>query len=99
MARIAASSFPASLIMSRRAGTGARRRSSSMPTDYRLYCELRVAAAKSGTMIWAYCLMPNHVHVIATPTDHRGLWRTFREVHRRYTGQINARNPKRARRL
>jgi putative transposase len=41
--------------------------------------------------IWAYCLMPNHVHIIAVPEDVDGLRRTFRFVHRHYTGYINAR--------
>ena len=35
--------------------------------------------------------MPNHVHAIATPSDPDGLRRTFRYVHRHYTGYINAR--------
>ena len=35
--------------------------------------------------------MPNHVHLIVTPTDHDGLRATFAEAHRRYTGAINAR--------
>lgn len=31
--------------------------------DYRLYRALLAeAAARAGTAIWAYCLMPNHVH-------------------------------------
>lgn len=41
--------------------------------------------------IWAYCLMPNHVHIIAVPEDVDGLRRTFRFVHRHYAGYINAR--------
>lgn len=35
--------------------------------------------------------MPNHVHIIAVPSDEDGLRRTFRHVHRHYTGYINAR--------
>lgn len=41
--------------------------------------------------MWSYCLMPNHVHIILTPSDSEGLSRTFGELHRRYTGFINAR--------
>jgi putative transposase len=41
--------------------------------------------------VWAYCLMPNHVHLIAIPADADGLRATFAEAHRRYTGVINAR--------
>jgi len=50
------------------------------------------AAAKAQAEIWAYCLMPNHVHVILTPSDPDGLRRTFADLHRRYTAHINARN-------
>jgi len=61
--------------------------------DYRLYRNLLgAAAAKAGVEIWAYCLMPNHVHVIATPRDLDGLRKTFGDLHRRYTGHINARH-------
>ena len=33
--------------------------------DYRLYRRLvATAARRAGTAVWAYCLMPNHVHLI-----------------------------------
>ena len=35
--------------------------------------------------------MPNHVHIIAVPSDEDGLRQCFRFVHRHYTGYINAR--------
>ena len=35
--------------------------------------------------------MPNHVHVIAVPSDEDSLRRTFRYVHRHYSGNMNAR--------
>lgn len=60
--------------------------------DYALYLDLLAAAAeRAGTEVWAYCLMPNHVHIVLTPADEDGLWRTFGELHRRYTGYVNAR--------
>jgi REP-associated tyrosine transposase len=60
--------------------------------DYRLYRRLiATAAQRAGVAVWAYCLMPNHVHLIVTPTDADGLRATFAEAHRRYTGTINAR--------
>ena len=60
--------------------------------DYALYLDLLAeAAARANVAIWAYCLMPNHVHIIAVPSDDDGLRRTFRYVHRHYTGYINAR--------
>lgn len=60
--------------------------------DYQLYQDLLgTAVRKAEAEIWAYCLMPNHVHVIVTPRDADGLRRTFADAHRRYTGYINAR--------
>ena len=41
--------------------------------------------------IWAYCLMPNHVHLIAVPDCAESLCRAIGEAHRRYTRQINFR--------
>lgn len=35
--------------------------------------------------------MPNHVHIVAVPSDADGLRRAFADTHRRYTGFINAR--------
>ena len=60
--------------------------------DYRAYLDLISRAAKaSGTEIWAYCLMPNHVHFIMTPSHIDGLRATFAEAHRRYSARIHAR--------
>jgi len=61
--------------------------------DHRAYLALIAAAARaSGTAIWAYCLMPNHVHFIMVPEHKDGLRATFAEAHRRYTGRIHARH-------
>ena len=61
--------------------------------DYGYYKYLLAEAAeKAGCEIWCYCLMHNHVHIIAVPSDEDGLRRTFGDVHRRYTRRINARN-------
>ena len=60
--------------------------------DYALYLDLLADGAdRAGVEIWSYFLMPNHVHIIATPRDKDGLSRAFRYVHRHYTGYINAR--------
>jgi putative transposase len=60
--------------------------------DYRLYRRLVAAAARrAGIAVWAYCLMPDHVHLIVTPAGADGLQATFAEARRRYTGAINAR--------
>jgi len=61
--------------------------------DYALYIDLLAdAARRAGASVWAYCLMPNHVHLIVVPSDPDGLRRTFADGHRRYTGFINARH-------
>ncbi len=63
------------------------------PADYRAYLEMIGEAAKSAnTQIMAYCLMPNHVHLILVPADEDGLRATLADAHRRYTRRVNARN-------
>ena len=47
--------------------------------------------ARHGVAIWAYCLMPNHVHLIAVPESEDGLRQAIGEAHRRYTRMINFR--------
>lgn len=41
--------------------------------------------------MWAYCFMPNHVHLILTPRDEAGIGLAVGEAHRRYTNFVNAR--------
>jgi REP element-mobilizing transposase RayT len=48
-------------------------------------------ARKADVEVWAYCLMPNHVHLILNPRQADGLGRAVGEAHRRYTNFINAR--------
>ncbi len=61
-------------------------------SDYEAYLALlRAWCAKAGTEIWAYCLMPNHVHLILTPSNPDGLRAALGETHRRYTQRINKR--------
>ena len=40
---------------------------------------------------WAYCLMPNHIHLIVVPETKDGLNQAIGEAHRRYTRRINFR--------
>ena len=69
-----------------------RQRTFFQDEDYALYLDLLASAAeRAQVQIWSYCLMPNHVHIVLVPSDHDGLWRTFGDLHRRYTGYINAR--------
>ncbi|MCY3022203.1 MAG: transposase, partial [Planctomycetota bacterium] len=58
--------------------------------DYRAYKRLVGEwCAREGVEIWAYCLMPNHVHLIATPQTAGALRAALGEAHRRYTRRIN----------
>jgi putative transposase len=60
--------------------------------DYRAYIDLIAEAKdKAGCDIWAYCLMPNHVHFVIVPAHESSLALLFKEAHRRYTRRINAR--------
>jgi len=60
--------------------------------DYALYRDLLAERCrKAGVACWAYCLMPNHVHLILVPTTADGLARAIGETHRQYTGFVNAR--------
>jgi len=69
-----------------------RQRTFFCDADYRAYLDLMAAwCAKEGVAIWAWCLMPNHVHLIAVPGTREGLARAVGEAHRRYTRLINFR--------
>ena len=60
--------------------------------DYVAYLELMAEwCREEGVEIWSYCLMPNHVHLIAVPKTEDGLRRAIGEAHRRYTRRINFR--------
>jgi putative transposase len=61
--------------------------------DYDAYLDmLREALEVSNSEVWAWCLMPNHVHLIVVPSDEDGLRKTVANVHRRYARLINSRN-------
>lgn len=47
------------------------------------YCE------KHNIEILAYCLMPNHIHLVAVPATEEGLQRVLRPLHTRYAQRIN----------
>jgi len=60
--------------------------------DYQAYLALMSEwCLKYHVEIWAYCLMPNHVHLIAVPQTKEGLILAIGEAHRRYTRRINFR--------
>ncbi len=61
-------------------------------SDYSTYLELMAEwCRKCHVEIWAWCLMPNHVHLIAVPESEDGLARAIGEAHRRYTRMVNFR--------
>ena len=60
--------------------------------DYHAYLELMTTWCKRHEVeILAWCLMPNHVHLIAVPQMETSLARAIGEAHRRYTRMINFR--------
>jgi putative transposase len=61
--------------------------------DKRTYLNLLSEnATKYGVMVWAYCLMNNHVHLIAVPKYEYSFSKALGQSHRRYATIINKRN-------
>jgi len=61
--------------------------------DYRVYLSLlQDYRLKAHVEIWAYCLMPNHVHLVAVPQQPDSLEKLLRNAHHRYARRINVRN-------
>lgn len=61
--------------------------------DYSRYLRLlRENLSAANVKIWAYCLMPNHVHLVAVPGHTESLAKLFRTIHHRYAREINKRN-------
>ena len=61
-------------------------------TDQDIYCDiLAEQVRKARVEVWAYCLMPNHVHLILCPSDGEGLSRALGAAHKRWANFINAR--------
>ena len=60
--------------------------------DYIAYLQLAAEAfRKAEVEVWAYCLMPNHVHLIAAPGRPEALAQAVGATHVRYTRQVNGR--------
>lgn len=60
--------------------------------DQEVYRDLLAEQTRRrGVAVWAYCLMPNHVHLVLAPSDEAGLGLAVGEAHRRYTNFVNAR--------
>jgi putative transposase len=50
---------------------------------------LREYAERHRVAVWGYCLMDNHVHLIAVPQRHDSLARTLRQTHADYARYAN----------
>jgi putative transposase len=88
MARLVVPGYPHHLTQ-----RGSRRqRTFFSANDFRYYVALiREARDSAGLDIWAWCLMPNHVHFVAVPQHSDSLAALFKEAHRRYSRYVNQR--------
>jgi len=60
--------------------------------DYVAYKALLTEGCRAASVeIWAYCLMPNHVHLILVPRSADGLRAALSDAHRRYSRRVNFR--------
>ncbi len=54
-------------------------------SDRKVYLDLlRENSKTAGVSILAYCLMPNHIHLIGEPVEELALATMLRQVHGRY---------------
>jgi putative transposase len=61
-------------------------------SDYEAYRTLLAeSCAMANVAVLAYCLMPNHVHLVMVPRDEDGLRAALAESHRRYSRAVNFR--------
>ena len=88
LARVVAPGFPHHVTQ-----RGNRRLPTFLRTaDYELYIALMAEwCGKCGVEVWAYCLMPNHVHLIVAPSTEEGLARAIGQAHWRYSRHVNFR--------
>ena len=88
MARIVAAGMPHHIIQ-----RGNRRQDVFLREgDQEKYLQILAQEIRSNEVqIWAYCLMKNHVHLIAVPSQEENLAKVFGETHKRYTRMINFR--------
>lgn len=60
--------------------------------DYRAFVDLLVETkARANVEVWAYCLMPNHVHLVAVPSEERDIPQLMQHSFRRYALRVNKR--------
>ncbi|MES2137141.1 MAG: transposase [Pseudomonadota bacterium] len=91
MARLARAVFPGLPHHVTQRGNG-RQQTFFDDGDYARYrALLGEHCAAANVAVWAYCLMPNHTHLILVPADEDGLRRALAPLHRRYAGEMHAR--------
>ena len=88
IARIVVSDFPHHITQR----GNRRQRVFFLEKDYKTYLRyLSKYSDRFRLQILSYCLMPNHIHLIAIPKDEGSLARAIGETHRNYTRMINFR--------
>ena len=61
--------------------------------DYRLYLDLlRTYAGDAGLRVWAFCLMPNHVHLIGVPERADAMASALGRTHADFARHFNLKN-------
>lgn len=61
-------------------------------SDYEAYLQLAAEEFRAAEVeVWAWCLMPNHVHLIAVRPRPEALARAVGATHLRYTRRVNSR--------
>ena len=69
-----------------------RQRTLFTDADYALYRDLlKEHCAKAGVSVWSWVLMPNHAHLILSPSHTDGIRAALARVHRAYAGHVHAR--------
>ena len=88
LARVVAPGYPHHIVQ-----RGNRRQKTFFyETDYSTYIDiLSQECTKHHLEILAWCLMPNHVHLIAVPHAKESMAKAIGECHRRYSSMINNR--------
>jgi putative transposase len=60
--------------------------------DQEIYADLLAEQMRKAEVeVWAYCLMPNHVHLILWPRTETGMAQAIGAAHRRWANFVNAR--------
>ncbi len=60
--------------------------------DQDIYCDMLAEQMRRAQVeVWAYCLMPNHVHLILRPATADGMAQALGVAHRRWANFVNTR--------